>query len=335
MHLVFRQVFQERGFGPESDPDSKTRTLGFEPALRFNAIVARLLLTPPTIGFRLIGSATEKTNLDCYTRDLPTDIGPIHLFERGEGPALLLMHGMWGDWRDWEPVLEGLAEQHRVIAIDLPGFGDSAKPDADYAADIFIGALDAVIAQLDLRNVTLVGNSFGGLVALLYALARPECFARLVLVDTGGLHRWSEAEIIEGRQRYTRANILRLTPAFNELMFAPLFTQGPSAISRGYIAKQNAKLARPDFPQYARAIERSIAMALDLCLVARLHEIVAPTLLIHGAKDQIVPLAAVEAGARRFPRAELKVLSECGHVPQLECPGEVVEAISAFVAKPF
>ena len=110
--------------------------------------------------------------------------GSLFSWQGGEGRELVLIHGMFGDHLDWEPVLEPLSRSFRVTAPDLPGFGASPRNSRHrYDAELFVNAIREVTGG---RRVTLVGNSFGGQVAMLYALAHPECVSALVLVSSGG-----------------------------------------------------------------------------------------------------------------------------------------------------
>src|SRR6266481_1527934 len=98
----------------------------------------------------------------------------IFYYDHGKGPVLVLIHGMFGDFTDWDPILEPLSKKHRVIAIDLPGFGASSKPPVEYTGDFFVAALKALLDKLKIPRATLVGNSFGGIVCMLFALRHPE-----------------------------------------------------------------------------------------------------------------------------------------------------------------
>ncbi|HEY6399672.1 MAG TPA: alpha/beta fold hydrolase, partial [Solirubrobacteraceae bacterium] len=105
----------------------------------------------------------------------------------GEGPTLLLIHGIGGDWRTWEPVLDGLARQHRVVAVDLPGHGGSGKGPGDYSLGALASALRDLDGALGIERATVVGHSLGGGVAMQFAYQFPERCELLVLVSSGGL----------------------------------------------------------------------------------------------------------------------------------------------------
>lgn len=257
----------------------------------------------------------------------------IYCYDHGHGPVLILVHGMYGDFTDWEPILEPLSENHRVIAFDLPGFGASSKPHVDYTGEFFVATLLALLQELGITKATFVGNSLGGIVCMLFALQHPERVKNLVLIGSGGFHDWTEEERRDAQTRFRKDNLRKLSPAIHQQIFTPLFVKGASAISAAYLRKQDAKLSRDDFEQYVHAINSSVQLALDAYLLDRLCEIQSRTLLIQGKHDQVMLLKWAQDAAQRFPHAELKVIEDCGHVPQLESGSEVVRLISDFVAK--
>jgi len=257
----------------------------------------------------------------------------VRVYDKGKGPTLLLIHGMFGDYLDWEPVLEPLAKKHRVVALDLPGFGESSKPAVDYTAEFFTRNMDALLDKLKVKKATLVGNSFGGIVALNYAMARPERVEGLVLVDSGGFRKYTDQEREMLLQRFSEDNLRKLTPQINELMFTPLFVNGATPVRERYLAKQNAKLKRDDYRDYVHAIHSSIRLALDTYFTDQLKNVKTPTLFIQGEKDYVVQLPWVKEGSAQMPSSSLDVMPGCGHVPQLECVDGVVGAIEGFSAK--
>ncbi|MBI3670514.1 MAG: alpha/beta fold hydrolase [Acidobacteria bacterium] len=251
-------------------------------------------------------------------------------YERGDGPVLLLIHGMFGDHLDWEPALEPLARDHRVLAPDMPGFGESEKPDRNYSAEFFVAALIELLDRLGIERVTLVGNSFGGIVSVRVALAHPGRVERLVLVS--GLREFNEQERSTARQRLTCETLLALTPGMHRLMFAPIFAQaGP--IQERYFEKQDAKLSRPDYPNYARALARSIETALTAYSTQQLDEIRCPTLLLWGDLDAVIPVKEACSALPRLMQGELVVLPGGGHALQLDLPQAFVRAVESFVRK--
>jgi len=195
--------------------------------------------------------------------------GTICYYDRGRGTPVVLIHGMFGDFLDWEPVLDPLAENQRVIALDLPGFGASSKPRREYSGEFFVATLHEFLGQLEIRTCILAGNSFGGQLAMLYALAYPEAVSRLLLVNSGGFKQYSPVEKSLTEMRFTEPILAALTPQIAAMLFGNVFTK-PSEMSGRYVAKQVAKLQRPDYPDYAHAIASSVRLSLSTCLLDRL-----------------------------------------------------------------
>ncbi len=254
----------------------------------------------------------------------------ICFYDHGEGPPLVLIHGMFGDFLDWEPVLEPLSQTHRVIALDLPGFGMSSKPRREYTADFFVAVLQEFFRQLALNEIVLIGNSFGAQIAVLYALRHSEMVAKLVLVDSGGFREIPQEEAWAIASRLGAPVIAGLTPEIHTLLFASVFAN-PSAASQLYLQRQNQKLQRPDYPAYAESVASSIRLSLSAYLVDRLPEIKCPTLLIWGEKDYVLPVAQARQGLGKLRQGRLKIIPDCGHAPQLECSEAFLGALRDFL----
>ena len=255
----------------------------------------------------------------------------VVFYDRGGGPPLVLIHGMFGDHLDWETVLEPLARKHRVIALDLPGFGDSEKPEREYTAEFFIAALDELLQSLGVERAPVVGNSFGGIVAALYALAHPQKVERLVLVSSGGLRTFGGEERRLAVERLSEENLLGLTPAAHRLMFPVIFAK-TGEVQERYFAKQDAKLARADYPAYVRAIVSSIRLVLSVYLLERLRDVRCPTLLLWGDRDTVFPVEQARQALERLPLGTLKIIPGGGHMLQADCPEELVAAVEEFLA---
>jgi pimeloyl-ACP methyl ester carboxylesterase len=113
--------------------------------------------------------------------------GPINVIERGEGPPLLLVHGHTGRWANWLANIPSLSRNHRVIAMDLPGFGHSPMPRESITIENYGRTLDALMDRLDIAAAPVVGNSMGGFAAAELAIKFPPRVERLVLVSAAGL----------------------------------------------------------------------------------------------------------------------------------------------------
>lgn len=238
---------------------------------------------------------------------------------------------MFGDFLDWEPVLEPLAARHRVVALDLPGFGASSKPRREYSAEFFVATLHELFRQLEIRETILAGNSFGGQIAMLYALQHPDSIAKLLLVNSGGFRQYSSDEKAQIEPRFSEAVLAGLTPQINALLFSGVFTK-PSETSVRYLQKQNTKLQRADYPAYAYALASSIHLSLSTCLLDRLPELRCPTLMAWGENDQVLPVSQAQLALSKLPSGELKTIPGCGHAPQMECPAGFLEATRSFLS---
>ncbi len=258
----------------------------------------------------------------------------IVYWEKGSGDPLVLIHGMFGDHLDWETVLEPLAESFRVVAIDLPGFGGSSKPRIAYTAEFFVETLHAFLALLGTQQPVLVGNSFGGEIAILYAIAHPENVSGLVLVSSGGFRLYTEDEKARIKEKFCIANLRLMNPAINEFVFAGVFAR-ESEQRRRYIEKQNAKLTREDFPEYTEALFQCMVLAFNLYFEEELRSITSPVLLLWGDSDNVFPRTLAERALSLLPEARLQLLPQAGHAPQLEAPGEFVAAVQDFVRSSF
>ncbi len=194
-----------------------------------------------------------------------------------------------------------------------------------------MSTLHQFFQQLDLRQFALAGNSFGGQIAILYALQHPDSVSKLVLVNSGGFRQHTSEEKTLLESRFSEPILAALTPQMNALLFGNVFTH-PSDISARYLEKQNAKLQRADYPAYAYAISKSIALSLQSYLVDRLPELQCPTLLIWGENDQILPVSQAELALSRLRYGRLQTVPGCGHVPQLQCPAEFLRILQSFLS---
>lgn len=297
----------------------------------FRRAALSLFLALPT-GAAVGAQQTSTPALPYTPRVLEREVGgnEIAYLDQGRGSALVLIHGQFGDHLDWEPVLEPLKKRHRVIAVDLPGFGDSGKPEREYTGAFFVDTLSELLKRLRVKHATLVGNSFGGQIAILYALRHPEQVDRLILVDSGGFREFNEQEKEFTRQRFSETAIWALTPQIQQAMFALVFAR-TSATQKRYLDKQNAKLQRADFAAYARVLPQTILLSVSTYLLNDLPKLSMPTLLLWGEQDRVVPSQLARKALEQLPRGELKIIPACGHSPQLDCPEEFLVALDEYL----
>ena len=256
----------------------------------------------------------------------------------GEGPALLLIHGIAGSSAAWREVMPALAERHTVIAPDLLGLGHSAKPRGDYSLGASASGMRDLLGALGVEQASIVGQSFGGGVALQLAYQHPECCERLVLVDSGGLGR----EVSWMLRFMTLPGSEYLMP----LLFPSFVREKGNQLSRelhrrglrmGRVAEMwNAYASltesdnRPAFVRTLRGVidagGQTVSASDRLYLAAQL-----PTLIVWGEQDTIIPVAHAYAAHEAIPHSRLEVIAEAGHFPHVETPERFLEILCDFL----
>ena len=257
----------------------------------------------------------------------------------GEGPALLLIHGISSSSESWVEVLPALAERHTVIAPDLIGHGASAKPRGDYSLGAFASSLRDLLVALGHERATIVGHSLGGGIAMQFGYQFPERVERLVLVDSGGLgrevHLMLRAATLPGADLVLPA--LARTGALGAGAGAAraLGRLGlhASAELRG-IADGFATLEDPDAARAFLHTARAIMDAGGQRVSARerLHlarEI--PTLIVWGERDSLIPVAHGYAAHELLPHSRLEVFEGAGHFPFRDDPLRFVSVVRSFI----
>jgi pimeloyl-ACP methyl ester carboxylesterase len=264
----------------------------------------------------------------------------IHYLEAGgdtQGPVFLLLHGFTLNAFTWGPVLEAFAVRGRAIAYDQPPYGLSAKPAAGdwtgenpYAKESAIAQLFSVMDGLGVERAILVGSSSGGTLALEAALARPERVQALILVapwvfaQRPTLPRWL-AELPQLR----RLSLLIARKLGDQTLLRYSY-RDPARISseRESLARLHTSLAGWDLA-WGELLNRSLSTPVDVG--HRLAAVRQPTLVITGDMDKLVSPADTERAAAALPAAALVTLPDCGHLPQEECPGPFIDAVSAWL----
>ena len=273
-----------------------------------------------------------------FARLGPPD-APVKLFyeEDGEGPPVLLIHGFGASTYTWRGIAPALARDHRVIAVDLKGFGQSDKPfDTRYSVFDQADLLAQLIVDRDLRDLTLVGHSFGGGVALVLALKDDQRLkgrvSKLVLLDT-----------IAYPQDI---------PVFFRMLDMPLFShvgvrmvppamQTRIALRIAYL--DNSKIDDEEVETYAAPLRSAagkhaiihsarqiIPEGLDE-ISERYKSIEMPTLILWCDHDRIVPLDVGLKLRRTLPNSTLRLVEGCGHMPQEEQPAATLDLIRGFL----
>ena len=263
----------------------------------------------------------------------------VHYRIGGEGPAIVLIHGITSTSETWSDVLPWLAERYTVLAPDLMGHGESAKPRGDYSLGAYASGVRDLMIALGIERATFVGHSLGGGVALQLAYQFPERLDRLVLVSSGGL----------GREVHL---ILRLTALPAAEYVLPLLVAEPLRNVGGAVAGMFGRLglragldleeiargfaslgdvdARQAFVHTARSIidldGQRVSATDRLYLAAGV-----PSLLVWGERDRIIPAHHGRAAHRAMPGSRLEVFPTAGHFPHRDDPRRFVELLTDFM----
>ena len=288
------------------------------------------------VGFLAATAGTNGDEKALRFAHVQTAAGRISTMQAGSGPPVVLLHGLGATKASFLPTVEALADHHRVIAIDLPGFGDSDKPlRAPYHAPYFANAVAALLDALGLDEADVVGNSMGGRVAIELGLRHPGRARRLALLAPSLAwlrdRRWAPV------LRLVPPQLGALQPAPRPLVEAIVRRAIPGAAD-GWTAAGVDEFLRSYLTANGRAA--FYAAARNIYLEAphgekgfwtRLPALTVPSLFVWGRRDQLVPIRFAQHVREKLPKARHLEL-DCGHVPQLERPQAVHDAIRRFFA---
>ncbi len=264
---------------------------------------------------------------------------PIKLYHEiyGQGDPLLCIHGFGASLYSWRNFIEPLAKDYQLILIDLKGCGKSPKPhDTKYSTQDHADLVYQFIVEHDLRNLTLIGNSFGGALSLLLSIMLAEAgesprLKSLVLIDAGAYKEY--------------------VPLYLKLLSVPLINLGvylipsrvavhailrkayydPSKITEEQIAAYTAPIAAPGGKHALLETGKQLVPANFDELIRKYKTIKLPTLIIWGRQDKIIPLKVGELLEQDLANSTLKIIEQCGHAPQEEKPEETVPLVLRFL----
>jgi pimeloyl-ACP methyl ester carboxylesterase len=263
-----------------------------------------------------------------------TSRGAMSTLQAGVGPPVLMLHGLGGTKASFLPTVGALASRgRRMIAVDLPGFGDSAKPiAARYDAKFFSQAVLALMDELGIAKADIVGHSLGGRVTLEVVMHAPERFAKAVLM-TPSL-AWLRERRWAALLRLVRPELGLVQPAPRpvvERVVKQLIPGGGSRYASAGIDEflRAYMTARGRAAFYAAA--RNIYLENPERFWDRLRDLEPPALFVWGSRDPLVPAAFERHVREAVPQAEHVTLN-CGHIPQIERPHELHRAIGRFLA---
>jgi pimeloyl-ACP methyl ester carboxylesterase len=248
----------------------------------------------------------------------------------GEGPPVVLVHGFASSLETWLTVVPALKGQHRVISLDLKGFGWTDRPEGDYSPAAQAALVFALMDQLGVKQAAVVGHSWGASVVLRMALEHPERVTRIALYDA-----WVYEEQVPAFFLWARAEGL------GEALFRAFYDERPaekmanafydvSLLSEALVEDVERALQRPGTKAAALAAVRGQVYAE---VQKRYRTLKQPTLLLWGENDRVTPVTVGERLHLELPHSQLVRYPRCGHFPMLEAAPQSTAALRRFLAE--
>ena len=254
----------------------------------------------------------------------------IAYYVRGRGAPVLFIMGLGGRAGDWnERFLDRVAERFEVISFDNRGTGRSDAPDGEYTLEQMANEAVAVLDAVGRWRAHVVGISMGGMIAQLVALRHAARVDRLVLIAT---HAGGRDVVAPTPAAMAVLRVDRSRPRAEFVRDAMATIAAPDFAARNPTALEELTALALAQPTPESVFARQLGAILASDRSARVAGITAPTLVVHGSDDPLVPFLNGVALARAIPDAQLVTLHGCGHLPMWECPGRFAEVLENFLA---
>lgn len=252
----------------------------------------------------------------------------------GTGPAVVMLHGWPTSSFLWRRVTPAVATDNRVIAVDLPGFGHSAKPPTGYDFPHYHRVLDRLLDALGLHRVALVGHDLGGPIALHWALHHPARVTRIALLNTLVYAQFSPGvlDFVRSCRDPARRAALTSRAGITEVMRAGV--ADPAVLTDEVLDAVVAPFAEETSQLALAAAGAGLGVRGFVEIEHRLAELQVPVRVVYGARDRVLPDIADTVARLRadLPHAEITELSGCGHFLQEEAPALVGRLLGTFLA---
>lgn len=261
----------------------------------------------------------------------------LHKEVYGSGDPILCLHGLGGSLFSWRHFIAPFSKNHKLLLVDFKGCGRSPKPeDKLYSIQEHVNSVYKLIINENLINLTLIGNSLGGAIALLLAIRlseeAPARLSKLVLIDSAG-----DKNNFPGHLRLVRSFLGR-----------PIVYLSPGTLAAKLVLRKcyydRKRITREQIAAYASPMASSggrhaLLQTSRQCIpdnadeiLAKLHTIEVPTLILWGREDRIIPLKVGQLLHQAIPNSTLEIIEKCGHIPQEEKPEETIAIVSRFLA---
>lgn len=253
---------------------------------------------------------------------------PLRYLDVGEGPVIVLIHGFGSSLDIWQPLIPALAEHHRVVALDLKGFGWSGRPEGDYSPDAQARLVLGLLEQRGVERASFVAHSWGASIALALSLRAPERVERLALIaaytfeaQVPSFFRWARLDGV-GEALFALYYGQRIEER------VPLAFFDRSLVTQERVERIERELSLPGTnAAHLAAVRGQRYQQVE----QRYPHIDAPALLLWGRDDLVTPLRFGERLARTLPGAELIVYPRCGHAPMVEARAAVTRDLLRFL----
>jgi pimeloyl-ACP methyl ester carboxylesterase len=265
---------------------------------------------------------------------------PINVVERGVGPPLVFVHGLIGRWMHWVEQLSAFASSHRVIALDLPGFGDSPMPAERISIPLYARTIEQLLQELQIGAATFVGHSMGGFTSVELAIAFPERVERLVLVSPAGLSTYEnprDLRVVAQMRRFrwivnayhaqvaAHAEILARRPRLRLLEpTTHVVTRYSQRLPAAFVAEFMRGLGAPGYIEGMQA-------NFDYDYRDRLGEIACPALIVWGDRDRVVTARDADLYEQLIPNARKVIFKDTGHMAMIERPAAFNRLLEDFL----
>ncbi|UAW99619.1 alpha/beta hydrolase [Halopseudomonas nanhaiensis] len=284
---------------------------------------------PAQVSAAYLGVERHLADLEPRTVEIPGF--QVAYLEGGTGEPLLLLHGMGANKDEWNRVASHLTDRHRVIAVDLPGFGESDKPfDASYLTPAQVRYVQQFVEALNLDRLHLGGNSMGGRIAAAYAADYPERVESLWLLAPSGVMSAQQSELVKSLQRGKQVpmvvgNRAELDESLEWTTERPPYYPGPVKDAFAETAAQNYRL-------HSRIMAELRQETVEQSLEDIVTGLSVPTRIVWGEKDKLFHHSSARILEHLIDGSSVLLLPDTGHLPMIEAPGKLADDYRQFRA---
>jgi abhydrolase domain-containing protein 6 len=291
----------------------------------FSIVIASTLSCASNLINRSIEGQRRDANLTIKSVNIP-DFKIVYA-EGGTGDTIVFVHGFGGSKDRWLKIAKYFTTNYRVIMLDLPGFGDSSKPqDAKYNIMSQVERLNLFVNELRLTKFHLVGNSMGGAIASSYAATYPQMVKTLALFDAAGVKTPVKSELGLLLEKGENPLAIKDPDDYDKLLKLAYFNPPhiPSFVKR-YLAKQEIE---------TEPLNKKIFSDISTDVLStenKLNKITAPTLIVWGDSDKLIDISSVPIFEKNIKNSKSVIIKECGHMPHMEKPAETASIYQDFL----